>query len=136
MIALINRLPSVAQRFLRFVVVGLVNTGVGYLLYALLYLLTPLGPQWSLLVAFWLGVLWNYVTTSRFVFGAQGFGRLPAYVLCYLAIYLLNAQALHLMVTAGLAPLVAQALLTPVAAVLTFALMSVVLTWRRSEQPE
>ncbi len=136
MIALIERLPPVAQRFLRFLVVGVVNTGVGYLLYALLYLLTPLGPQRALLAAFWLGVLWNYVTTSRFVFGARGFGRLPHYVACYLVVYLMNAKALHLMVAAGLDPLLAQALLTPAAAVMTFVLMSVVMMRGRGNRSD
>lgn len=133
MIELTHKLPPVAARFLRFIVAGVVNTGVGYLLYAAFYMLTPLGPQRSLLVAFCLGVIWNYVTTSRFVFGAHGFSRLPAYALCYVAIYALNAKALAWAVAAGWSPLLAQAVLAPLVAVCTFVLMSVLLTWRRPE---
>lgn len=133
MIALAERLPPVAVRFLRFIVAGVVNTAVGYVLYAAFYLLTPLGPHWSLLAAFCLGVVWNYVTTSRFVFGTRGYGRLPAYALCYAAIYALNAKALAWAVAAGWSPLLAQAVLAPLAALCTFAIMSVVLTWRRTD---
>jgi putative flippase GtrA len=121
------------RRFLRFGIVGVVNMGVGYALYALLLLGTPLGPQGSLLISFWLGVLWNYLATARFVFGESGFSRLPAYVLCYLVVYALNARALDLLVVrAQWPPLLAQAVLIPAAAVLTFVMVSVALTYRRS----
>ena len=114
--------PTV-QRFARFVIVGLVNTGFGYGVYAALVLLkTP--PQIALFVSFFIGVIWNYVTTARFVFQISGFGRFPAYVACYVTAYLLNALALHAVIALGLAPLIAQALLTPFAAVMTFVLVS------------
>jgi len=129
----VRRSPALA-RFLRFVLVGVANTIVGNLLYAAIYLLTPLGPQASLLYAFWLGVLWNYVATARFVFRARGFGRLPAYVACYLIVYALNAKALALAVAAGWPPLLTQIALTPVAAVLSFVLVSLALTHPRHRQ--
>ena len=119
----------VSRRFLRFLLVGLANTLVGYALYAG-FVLIGLPPQASLALAFVLGVLWNYVATARFVFEVAGYRRLPAYAVCYLAVYGANAGALSLALDAGLHPLVAQALLTPVAAVLTFILVSFALTGR------
>lgn len=127
------RMSAGSARFLRFLVVGVANTIVGNALYAAIYLLTPLGPQTSLLLAFWLGVLWNYFTTARFVFRTRGFARLPAYIACYLVVYASNAKALALAVSAGWSPLLTQIALTPAAAVLSFILVSFALThsWSR-----
>lgn len=118
-----------ARRFARFAAVGVVNTAVGYALYAV-FVLAGLPAQAALVMAFSLGVVWNYVATARFVFGRTGFGRLPAYAACYLSVYGLNALSLEALTSAGLTPLQAQALLAPLAAVLTFALVSVALLGR------
>lgn len=128
--ALWDRLPPVARRFGKFLVVGVVNTLVGYLLYAFFLMIVGLQPHLALTVSFWLGVLWNYFSTARFVFGSRGFWRLPGYVACYLAVYLINLAALRRALEAGWHPLLAQAVLTPLAAVLTFVLVSFVLTYR------
>lgn len=121
------------RRFGRFVVVGLVNTAVGYGLYALFLVATPLGPQAALALSFALGVVWNYVTTARLVFDTRGFGRMPGYVIAYLAVYALNAQALRMATAAGWSPLLAQAVLVPFAAVLTYFAVSFALTYRRAQ---
>ena len=120
------------RRFARFMVVGLLNTAVGYGLYALFVVATPLGPQTALAASFALGVLWNYFTTARFVFDTRGIARLPAYVVAYLAVYALNALALSMAVAGGWRPLLAQALLVPFAAVLTYIAVSFALTYRRA----
>ena len=122
------------RRFARFLVVGVVNTAIGYGLYALFLLATSLDPQGALALAFALGVLWNYLTTARFVFGTRGYSRLPAYAVAYLAVYALNAQALRMAVAAGWNPLLAQALLVPFAAVLTYLAVSFALTYRRADR--
>jgi putative flippase GtrA len=111
------------RRFIRFVIVGVVNTAFGYGLYALLVLANA-PPQIALFLSFFIGVLWNYFTTARFVFQVSGFGRLPAYAACYVFVYALNAGSLHAALVAGIAPLIAQAILTPIAAILTFVLVS------------
>lgn len=125
--------PSVLQadaatlrRFIRFVIVGVANTAFGYGLYALLVVASA-PPQVALFLSFFIGVLWNYFTTARFVFQVSGFGRLPAYAACYIFVYALNAGTLHVAISSGMAPLIAQAILTPVAAVLTFVLVSFVM---------
>ena len=115
-----------AAQFARFVLVGLINTAFGYAVYAGLVLL-GLPPQWALALSFAIGVLWNYVTTARFVFRVSGFGKLPAYIACYVSVYAANALALGAAIKNGVAPLLAQAALTPVAAVLTFVLLSLVM---------
>ena len=81
------------RRFLRFVAVGIVNTAFGYGVYAALVLL-GLPPQPALALAFAVGVVWNYATHARFVFGTEGYRRLVPYAAVYLGLYLLNAVAL------------------------------------------
>jgi putative flippase GtrA len=116
-------------RFLRFLAVGLLNTGFGYALYALL-VWVGLSPQPALALSFAAGVMWNYMTHARLVFDQAGFRRLLPYVGAYLAIYLVNAAALQIALRAGLAPLLAQALLVLPMAALAFMLISRVLTGR------
>jgi putative flippase GtrA len=115
------------QKFLRFLAVGVMNTAVGYGLYAVL-VLAGLGPQAALTLAFAIGVLWNFGTHARLVFGIEGYGRLPAYAAAYIAIYAVNAVGLSRAVAAGVHPLVAQLVLALLMAALSFVLISVVLT--------
>ena len=117
------------RRFLRFVAVGIVNTAFGYGVYAALVLL-GLPPQPALALAFAVGVVWNYATHARFVFGTEGYRRLVPYAAVYLGLYLLNAVALARATAAGISPLVAQAVLAVVMAGLSFVAPSLVLTGR------
>ena len=101
-------LPSAAafSRFGRFVAVGLVNTAVGYGIYAA-GLAAGLPPQAALAVQFVLGVLWNYGMHARIVFACRGFARLPAYVGAYVLLWAVNALSLRTMQGAGFDPLTA-----------------------------
>ncbi len=116
-------------RLARFLLIGLVNTALGYALFAL-FLLAGLGAQAALGLAFVLGVLWNFWAHARLVFGQGGLGRLPAYAAVYLAIWWANSRALEAAEAAGIAPLAAQAVLAPLAALAAFFLIGRVLTGR------
>ncbi len=116
-------------QLLKFLVIGVFNTLFGYAVYALLVLI-GLPEQAALGIAYVIGVTWNYFTHARLVFGTKGYKRMPAYFVAYLFLYGLNALALEQLVTAGLQPLLAQAIIVPFAAVLSFALISRVLTGR------
>ncbi len=115
--------------FVRFLVIGIVNTAFGYLLFALL-LYAGLRPQPALALAFGGGVAWNYLTHARLVFGTRGVSQLPPYVLAYLMIYGVNAGGLQALMAAGVAPIIAQAVLVPPMAVLAYILIGRVLTGR------
>ncbi|PHQ97167.1 MAG: hypothetical protein COB40_05550 [Marinosulfonomonas sp.] len=117
------------MRFVRFVLIGLVNTLVGYLIFVV-FVVVGIPAQPALAAAFVLGVLWNYWTHARFVFGRGEVSRLPVYGLVYFGIWAFNALALAGAQRAGLYPLMAQAALAPVAAVLSFFLIARVLTGR------
>ena len=116
-------------RLMRFVAVGVVNTGFGYVVYAGLILL-GMTPQPALALAFAIGILWNYMTHARLVFGTRGILRLLPYAAAYALIYGVNAFALDQALKAGLSPLLAQALLVLPMALLSFILISFVLTGR------
>ena len=115
------------RRFGRFILIGVVNTAVGFMVYAILVVL-GISPQLALGIAFVIGVLWNFWTHARFVFHSQGYSPLPVYALCYVGIYAFNAISLAMALRIGLGPLIAQGLIAPVAAVLSFFLISKALT--------
>lgn len=116
-----------SERFARFILAGILNTGVAYAIYAALVLI-GLSPQAALALSFVLGVLWNYIATARFVFDVNGFGRLPAYAACYVVLYAFNAFCLQVVLNAGIEPIFAQAMIVPFAAVISFVLLSRVMT--------
>lgn len=117
-------------RFVKFLVVGVANTAFGFAVYAVLLRLFGLPWQWALALSYVLGVLWNFGTHGRIVFGTQGFRRLPAYVLAYVALFFLNKWVLRAAIDAGLSELWAQALLVLPMAMVAFVFVSLALTGR------
>lgn len=107
------------RTFGRFLVVGVVNSVVGYALFAVLFLISGV-PEAALLIATILGVLFNFATTGHFVFRNHDKSRIWRFVGVYATIYLINALALRYLTYIGMTPLLAQSLLTPAAAVAAF----------------
>lgn len=116
-------IPERTQRFMRFVLVGLLNTAFGYSVYAA-FIVLGVTPQIALLMQFVIGAIWNFFTHARLVFDSRGYRRLPIYLACYALVYAINAILLKLALLAGLGPLVAQALILPITVVLSFVLIS------------
>jgi len=117
-------------RFVKFLFVGVLNTAFGFAVYAVFLRLAGLPWQWALALSYVLGILWNFGTHGRIVFGTTGLGRLPAYVGAYVALYFLNRWALQGAIAAGLSDLWAQAMLVLPMAMVAFVLVSIVLTGR------
>jgi putative flippase GtrA len=107
------------RSFTRFLLVGLLNSAVGYGVFAIC-LLAGVPPEAALLVATILGVAFNFYTTGRLVFGQAGRQKLIGFLSVYAVIYLLNAASLRLLVFWEMPPLVGQLLLMPCAAIATF----------------
>jgi putative flippase GtrA len=107
------------RTFARFLVVGGINTLVGYGFFALL-IFAGLPPELALWGATTLGVIFNFMTTGRFVFQNRDRSRIFRFVGVYVVIYLLNAAALRYLLFMSLSPLVAQLFLVPVVAITTF----------------
>lgn len=111
------------QRFIRFAIVGLLNSAFGLGVYALLI---HWGfAVWAALIAANIaGVSFNYVTTGKLAFSHRGANRFPSFVSIYLLCYLLNYLAITLLVRMHLGPVTSQVLLTPCMAVLSYLLQS------------
>ena len=110
-----------AKLFSLFLVIGLLNTAVGYAIY-LIGLAANAAPAAALAIATVLGAAFNYASTGFLVFNNRSLGRLPHFIVAYVLTYLVNAGALEGLTVMGLGPALAQLVLLPFAAVLSFAL--------------
>lgn len=111
------------RRFIRFVLVGALNTLFGLGAYALLIWLGL--PVWAALIGGnAAGVAFNFFTTGHLVFADVALARLPRFIAAYAGLYLFNYSAIRALLTMGAGPIVAQMLLTPIMAVLSFLIMS------------
>lgn len=116
----------------RFVAVGVLNTGFGYAIY---FGLVRLGMmvELALFLATVLGVTFNFFTTGRFVFDNADnrlFGRFAA---AYVGIYVINAAILRLTITFGADAVLAQAYILPFTTLGTFIIMRL-FVFRQTEQ--
>jgi putative flippase GtrA len=122
-----------AARFLRFLATGAVNTGFGYASYAAL-VLTGL-PLWLAVTgSTGMAILFNFYSYGGMVFGDTSARVLPRFLVFYAALGLVNFGLLHLLTSLGIGPLLAQALLLPVLAVLGFAGMRLFVFTAQSEK--
>jgi putative flippase GtrA len=90
-----------APKFLRFLFVGLLNTGFGYGLFALLSLLDMPYPV-AIGLATVAGIAFNFQTTGRLVFDGVPRSRLLRFIAVYAVIYGLNVGGVALLLAAGL----------------------------------
>jgi putative flippase GtrA len=106
-------------QFARFLAVGVLNTVFSLTVFAILILL-GLSKGLALAIAWVLGVLFNFQTIGRIVFRSYRPQLLFRFFLGYVAMYVVNLVALNAITSLGIAPIPAQAILTPFVAVLTF----------------
>ena len=99
--------------------VGALNTLFGYAAFAV-GLAVGLAPSLALTAATIVGVAFNFVTSSRLTFASRDLRRLPAFCLTYGFLFVVNLLALRGLVTAGMAPAMAQALLVLPLATLSY----------------
>jgi putative flippase GtrA len=113
------KLPG--PQFVRFLVVGVLNTAFGYGLFALF---TWFGLAYPLAIALAtiLGVLFNFQTTGRMVFSNSRGSLLWRFAAVYGIIYLLNVAAVALLLRAGINVYLANALAIPPLVVCSFIL--------------
>jgi putative flippase GtrA len=109
------------NRFFRFLLVGALNTVFGYTVYCLL-LLAGMHYTLALVCSSVVGVLFNYRTTGRLVFGHRGHGLLARFALVYAVCYGLNVLVLKSLAALGLSYYAGQALVTLPMAFVTFSL--------------
>ncbi len=120
MIALrsVRRAADVRQ-FIKFLIVGGLNSLVGYCLFAL-FVVTGMASSFAVVAATTLGVIFNFASTGRVVFKSNPAALLPRYVIVYGGQCIVNLALLRSLENAGISPLVAQAMLLPFMAILAF----------------
>lgn len=119
--------PAIASfrrhAFLRFVLVGALNTIFGYCVFLVAWLLTR-NSLVALAIATIVGVAFNFLSTGALVFGSAHRRHVAGFVAIYGVLFLLNGAALRVFETAGLTAIWAQALLTAPMAALSYLLNS------------
>jgi putative flippase GtrA len=106
-------------QFSKFLIVGMMNTAIGYSIFALFTLL-GFGPSIALVLTYVVGVPVNYMTTGRLVFDSSRLRSFAFFLMSYIAIYCVNFGALTLLMQYQISQLLAQAILVPFIAVLSF----------------
>lgn len=134
-----GRLARVAAAFagerrqlLMFVAVGILNTAVGYMLFAVL-LFALQSHRLAAVLAYAGGVLFNFFSTGRIVFESRRLSALIPFVAGYLVILGLNLLLLELLVGAGVNALIGQALSLPVVVIASYLINSRIVFRRRNE---
>lgn len=99
-------------RWLRFILVGVLNTAVGYLLFAI-FILAGAPKLWAVIGATAIGALFNFRSIGHLVFARSELHLLPRFLGVYAGQCAVNALALELLARVGFTPLVGQAILVP-----------------------
>ncbi|MDB5510647.1 MAG: hypothetical protein JWR08_130 [Enterovirga sp.] len=108
-------------RFVRFVLVGVLNTGFGYLAFLVALALCPTTIS-ALVVSTAVAVLFNFLSQGRYVFGSLDPRRLWRFVLTYGLVFGFNAAGLHLLEGLGVRPQIGGLLLLPGAVLISYGL--------------
>ena len=103
----------------RFVVVGILNTGVSYLIYALL-LSFGLRYQMANLIALVIGILFSFKTQGHLVFNNRNNRLLGRFILSWVLIYLCVIFLIGRIIALGFDAYAAGALVLPFSAVLSY----------------
>lgn len=106
-------------RLVRFVLVGVVNTGFSYLAYVF-FLWLGLGYAWANLLALVLGVLFSFRTQGALVFRDTDPRRIFRFVAAWGLIWPVNVWVIGGFISLGLDAYAAGALALPISAVLSY----------------
>jgi len=110
------------RRFLIFLLVGVINTLVGYAIFAIL-LLIGAGDVGAAIGATILGALFNFKSIGKLVFASSGNRMLPRFMAVYAIQCAANITLLKAFASLGIVPLISEAFILPLLAVASFILM-------------
>jgi putative flippase GtrA len=118
---------------LKFVFIGGVNTVFSLLSYTLFALF--LQPAQALLIAYIMGVLFSYITTTTLVFDHRlRLMSLFCYILVYVLIFGINLYLLGLLINSSVNKYIAQVYLQPFIALFSFLLLKLFVFSRTHEK--
>lgn len=107
------------NRFVRFLIVGGINTAFGYGVFAVAYAIAN-SHHLAIVIATAVGVAFNFFTTGRVVFGNRSAGAALPFVLGYGMVLIFNLLLADLLIAAGLGALPAQAVALPFVVVASY----------------
>jgi putative flippase GtrA len=107
--------------FVRFIVVGVLNTAFGYSLFVLALLIMPT-PSQALVASTILAVLFNFKTIGGIVFGMHDMRLLARFIGVYVVVFVYNDIGLNALDAVGVGAFSAGLILTPGAAVGSYVL--------------
>jgi putative flippase GtrA len=115
-----NRVSAIwRSRFVRFLLVGGVNTAFSYVVYAL-FLLVGLNYIFSSLFALIAGILFSFRTQGAFVFDNSDSRLLGRFALCWAFIYFGNVMLIKAMIILGMDAYTAGAFAIPPTAIVSY----------------
>ncbi len=106
-------------QFAKFLLIGLLNTFIGYSIFIALSLMN-LGPSSTLFLTYLIAVPINFFTTGKIIFSNNNWLMLLPFIAAYIIIYGINLLLLQLFIYWHYNQIVAQALILPFIAVLSF----------------
>ena len=107
--------------FARYIIIGLLNTVVGYLLYAV-FIFIGLHYSMAVFLSTVLGVLFNFKTIGALVFKNNSNRLIYRFVTVYMLTYLLNVGGLHVLNDFNLNMYLAGAIMLAPMAIISFLL--------------
>ena len=110
-------------RFIKFLLVGVLNTAFGLGVYVVLIHVGL--PIWAALIGGNVaGIAFNFFTTGSLVFSEVSLVRLPRFIGVYLTCYTINYLSIRSLVSLHVGAIESQVFISPVIAVTSFYLMS------------
>ena len=114
---------SKLNRFVRFVVVGGLNTLFGFVIYSI-FALSDLSTLMVLIVSNLIGIAFNFVTTGGRVFRDMSLTKIPLFLICYGVIFVIYLELIQWLSPIFGGRIVAMAIIVLPMAVLTYFMQS------------
>ena len=111
-----------SRQFIKFILVGILNTLFGYGCFALFLLYMKLHYSLALLLATVVGVLFNFKTTGALVFSSHNNRLIFRFIASYIIIYTINASGIAALLQIGIPPHLGGAILIVPMAIIAFLL--------------
>jgi|GEM_PF-629539 putative flippase GtrA len=112
-----------SNRFVRFLVVGGLNTLFGFVIYSILAL-SDLSTLMVLIVSNLIGIAFNFVTTGGLVFRDMSLTKIPLFLICYGVIFVIYLELIQWLSPIFGGRIVAMAIIVLPMAVLTYFMQS------------
>lgn len=114
-----QKLSTRKKQFIKFLMVGFLNTLIGYFLFVL-FTMISFDVAYALAFTYVFGAISNFFTTGKLVFGIVERKFFFRFLLVYLTIYITNLALLSALIEMGAEKLISQALLLPFMAIISF----------------